>query len=223
MHDVSNILSTRFWSTAYLCEFILFQTEGMHAFSWAFMDTYHQHPFKKNRKKEFSRYTIKDSQNAFLYIAETLNQLEEHINYQKFKKGSIQPFIYAIGSPLQPKNIGLFFDDIRYQFKTVLKAVDILFQIFYVFNLEFPLQCKIFYSFIELFFDLIKLVWKIYKALWISLPFSITRTNSTIIFHNFLLLDFEPRIKKFWNKDYPTIKVSAILRSNYTSLKSKFY
>ena len=50
------------------------------------------------------------------------------------------------------KNISIYFDGIRYPMMTSLTAVDMIYKIMFVFNLEFPKQSEIFYTFIQIFF-----------------------------------------------------------------------
>lgn len=86
-------------------------------------------------------------------MAKSMQEVEDHLVHLKGIKKSIQPFIYWIGENiLQIKDIGVYFDDIRYKFKNVLRAVDICFKIIYLFDLKFPEESVTFYSFLESFF-----------------------------------------------------------------------
>lgn len=99
------------------------------------------------------RYTIRDSQESFVFIGKSLQEVEDHLLHIKDVKASIQPFIICVGEDiLNIKDISVYFDDIRYNFKSFVRAVDICFKIIYLFNLDFPPECSIFYSFIESFF-----------------------------------------------------------------------
>jgi len=46
-------------------------------------------------------------------------------------------------------DIYVYFDDVKYSFNSFLRAVDILFKIFYVFHLSFPIESLMFWNFIE--------------------------------------------------------------------------
>lgn len=96
---------------------------------------------------------MKDSQESFLYIGKTHQELEEHISFLKNKKESIQPFILCIGEDiLSISEIYVYFDGIKYKFHSFLRAVDICFKTIYVFDLDFPNESIMFWNFIETFF-----------------------------------------------------------------------
>ncbi|KAK4882852.1 hypothetical protein RN001_006171 [Aquatica leii] len=108
---------------------------------------------KKDGKKINTRYTIKDSQESFIFMGKSQQNVEDHILHIKSMKTSIQPFICCVGEDiLNIGNISVYFDDIRYNFKNFIRGVDICFKIIYLFDLEFPPACLTFYSFIEVFF-----------------------------------------------------------------------
>lgn len=97
-----------------------------------------------------TKFTIKDSQESFLFIAKCTQQIEDHIDHLRKSKKYIQPFIYCIGENIFSfQEIFIYFDDIRYKFFNILRAVDICFKIIYVFNLDFPPEAIMFYTFLE--------------------------------------------------------------------------
>lgn len=49
-------------------------------------------------KKEFGRYTVKDSQESFIYINETMQSLNAHIDFLSTRGEPIQPFILGVDS-----------------------------------------------------------------------------------------------------------------------------
>lgn len=61
----------------------------------------------------------------------------------------IQPFILIIGTPLQPKEIIVYFDTIKYKVFTVLRAIDVCFKIIHLFNLEYPVESCAVWLFIQ--------------------------------------------------------------------------
>lgn len=82
-----------------------------------------------------------------------MQEVEDHLLHLKSIKPSIQPFIYCVGEDiLQIKDIGVYFDDIGYNLKIFLRAVDICFKIIYLFDLNFPPESLTFYRFLETFF-----------------------------------------------------------------------
>lgn len=99
------------------------------------------------------KFTIKDSQDSFLYIGKCPQQLEDHLEFLTKQKQAIQPFILAVGDDIfSIKEIFVYFDGVRFLFPNFLRAVDICYKIFYVFNLDFPKKSEMFWSFIQTFF-----------------------------------------------------------------------
>lgn len=103
-------------------------------------------------KKTTTKYSIKQAQTSFLFIANTVSEVNEHIGNVIKKKEPIQPFLIIIGeSILKPKEILIYFDNIKYKFKTLLKAVEICFN-FFLFNLNYPIAGKAVWVFIQIYF-----------------------------------------------------------------------
>lgn len=102
--------------------------------------------------KEVIKYTIKDSQESFLYLANSNQEIQEHLHFLKARKEHIQPFILCtFGDEITDiQEILLYFDETIYKFINMLRAVDICFKIIYLFNLDFPKESIMFWSFIEL-------------------------------------------------------------------------
>ncbi|KAB0798919.1 hypothetical protein PPYR_06799 [Photinus pyralis] len=109
---------------------------------------------KTGTKRSSLRYTIRDSQEAFVFIGRSLQEVEDHILHLKSQNVAVQPFIYCVGDDIinLSGDVTVYFDGIRYNFKNFVRAVDICFKIIYLFDLEFPTQCISFYSFLESFF-----------------------------------------------------------------------
>lgn len=91
-------------------------------------------------KKSVIKYSIKDSQNTFIIEASTPLKLEVIIEKLKKQENNIQPCILVVGSLLNPKQIIVYFDDVKYKLFSVFKAIDICFKLFHVFNLEYPYE-----------------------------------------------------------------------------------
>lgn len=106
----------------------------------------------RNSKRRIIKYSIKDSQNSFFLFGSTPNELEEKLSKVLSTKEAIQPFIMFTGTILNPKDIMVFFDGIRYKFTSFIKAVDTCFQIFMLFNLKYPLASVLVWTFIQTFF-----------------------------------------------------------------------
>lgn len=104
-------------------------------------------------KKTTTKFTIKDSQESVLFLSSNLQEIEDRLNHLNKTNISIQPSIYCVGEDiLLIEDIYLIFDNIRFKFTNVLKAFDICFKIIYLFDLEFPPESILFYSFIEMYF-----------------------------------------------------------------------
>lgn len=73
-------------------------------------------------------------------MAPSAVELELVIDKLKNQSTSIQPCILIVGSLLYPKQVMVYFDDVKYKIITILKAIDVCFKIFHVFNLEYPLE-----------------------------------------------------------------------------------
>ncbi|CAH1733039.1 unnamed protein product, partial [Aphis gossypii] len=80
-------------------------------------------------RKNIIKFSIKDSQNTFVVFCSTVSQAEELISNKYSLNMPIQPFILIIGTPLQPKEIIVYFDTIKYKVFTVLRAIDVCFKI----------------------------------------------------------------------------------------------
>jgi hypothetical protein len=65
-------------------------------------------------KKNIVKFSIKDSQNTFLVFCNTVTLAEEFIANRYSLKLPIQSFILVVGTPLQPKEIIVYFDTIKY-------------------------------------------------------------------------------------------------------------
>lgn len=104
-------------------------------------------------KKTTTKFTIKDSQESVVFLGRTQQEIEERIIHLKKTNLSIQPSIYCVGKDIfSIEDIFIMFEDIRFKFKNILRALDICFKIIYLFDLEFPAESLIFYSFIETYF-----------------------------------------------------------------------
>lgn len=78
--------------------------------------------------------------------------MEAKLNLLKHQTTNIQPLLLVVGDILDIKSISIYFDDIRYPVMKTLTAVDILFKLLFVFNIEFSKQSECFYLFLQNFF-----------------------------------------------------------------------
>lgn len=62
---------------------------------------------------------------------------------------AIQPCILIVGTVSKPLEILVYFDGIKYTFFSPIKALDICFKIFHVFNIEYPIQSFYVWIFVQ--------------------------------------------------------------------------
>jgi len=106
----------------------------------------------ENGKKSMIKFSIRNSLNYFRQIAQTAAEMEAQLQIIITGRGPIQPFILVVGSLLDPKQILVYFDNIKYKMFSVLKAFDTCFKIFHVFNLEYPIESANVWLFIQTYF-----------------------------------------------------------------------
>ncbi|KAL5239404.1 hypothetical protein ACI65C_006814 [Semiaphis heraclei] len=107
----------------------------------------------KTNKKVTTKFTIKDSQESVIFVGETQQVIEDHIEHIRKTKISVQPSLYCVGEDIFTiKDIFLHIEGVRYNFKSALKALDTCFKSMYLFDMQFPEESNMFYTFLECFF-----------------------------------------------------------------------
>ncbi|XP_075148179.1 uncharacterized protein LOC142222103 [Haematobia irritans] len=119
----------------------------------------------EKRKKKFS---ILDSQNSFALIAKTHDEVEHKLKILKSKKTKLQPLLIVYGDVHKIDKIYIYLDGIRYPSLKVLTALNLLYKIYFVFNIEFPKESEIYFNFIQSFFFDMKLEKNIPKVISIK-------------------------------------------------------
>lgn len=100
--------------------------------------------------KTVTRYTIKDSQDSFIFIARTAQAVEDHIQFLNERGENVQPFVVVIGEDvLTFREIFVMFDGVKFPMVSFLRATDVCFKLFYLFNLKFPTASTTFWCFVE--------------------------------------------------------------------------
>jgi len=110
-----------------------------------------------NVKKCLQKFSIKDSQNSFFIVSNTVVEIEEKLKIRRNNKNPIQPCLLIVGTIPNPSQILVYFDETKYKFFSIVKAMDMCFKIYHVFNIEYPLQSLNVWLFIQRFFYNIKL------------------------------------------------------------------
>jgi len=109
-----------------------------------------------NGKKCLQKFSIKDSQNSLVMVANTSVELEETMKARKQKNIPIQPCMLLVGTITNPSEIIIYFDEIKYKFFSIVKAIDSCFKIYHVFNIEYPIESINVWLFIQHYFFNIK-------------------------------------------------------------------
>lgn len=106
-----------------------------------------------SKRRRVSRATIKDSQQAVLLQVNSINDFYPSIDELSLKlrekKQSLQPLIVYAS---QSNTFITYYDDIKYQFQSLLAAIDTCFKIFFVLNVKYPEAAKNVWIFIQKFF-----------------------------------------------------------------------
>ncbi|XP_019893199.1 uncharacterized protein LOC109613118 [Musca domestica] len=107
-----------------------------------------------NGNKNIQRFTVKDSQESFLYVDLTIQGLEKHIESLLQRGESIQPFILAVGDSTFStiEQCFVYLDGNLIAFESFLKALDVCFKSFHLFNLKYPKASDPFWTFVEAYF-----------------------------------------------------------------------
>jgi len=85
----------------------------------------------ENGKKNHKKYSIKDSQDHFMVVGESV---EVFMDQLKNQGSPIQPFIFIVGSIFHQKEIFVYFDSILYKVHSVLRAVEVCYKIIHLFR-----------------------------------------------------------------------------------------
>ncbi|XP_017469492.1 PREDICTED: uncharacterized protein LOC108361393 [Rhagoletis zephyria] len=105
-------------------------------------------------KKDTCRFTIEDSQESFTFVGQTLQELDNYIEFLKQRGESIQPLILVLSETFFSKfdEFFLYLDDTKMRFTNFYRCVDVCFKSFHLFNVEYPTAISNFWTFIEAYF-----------------------------------------------------------------------
>lgn len=76
------------------------------------------------------KFSIKDSQNTFMIVANTAIELEEILKSRKKDNKPIQPCLLIVGTIPNPSQIMVYFKESKYVFFSIIKALDTCFKIY---------------------------------------------------------------------------------------------
>lgn len=105
-----------------------------------------------NGKKNLIKFSIKDSQDSLMMFGESVNIMQAHLEKLKKQGVPIQPFILVTGTIFNPNEILVYFDSVIYKLHSILRAIEVCFKIFQLFNLEYPKESSIVWLFIQKYF-----------------------------------------------------------------------
>lgn len=105
-----------------------------------------------NDEKKHIKYSIRDSQNAFLIIANNALELENLVEKRTSEILPMQPFLLVVGNLFTPMEVFVQYHNMRYSIENVAKGVDICFKIYHVFNIPYPLAANLFWTFLQSYF-----------------------------------------------------------------------
>lgn len=102
------------------------------------------------------RVSIKDAEDSFILFCTEQNDILRKIEIQKKKsldyKITYQPSIVAVGeNQLNIKDFFIYYDGTILKFNNFISCLDTCFKIFYVFDLEYPKQCQLIWTFVQTF------------------------------------------------------------------------
>lgn len=104
----------------------------------------------QNNKRHRIKHLSSDSHRSYIIEGKTIGDCEEEL--MTHSKKPIQPVIIIVGTILEPKDIVVYFDGVKYYINTYIEAIDISFKIFNIFNLQYPIASNLVGSFIQKYF-----------------------------------------------------------------------
>lgn len=104
--------------------------------------------------KRFWKPSISEAQETIVVVIKTVSDFYRVTENQRQKYASyklnIQPLMVCIGEDLATiKEFYVVYDNIKYKLPNFLKAFDVLFKLFHVFNFECPLASNVAWTFIQ--------------------------------------------------------------------------
>lgn len=104
--------------------------------------------------KTMKKYSVHESRNAFMVFYETDTAYVESLNAIRNVQ-SIPPMINIIGDVFSPKKAYVDYDNVRYEFHSLAKAIDIAFKAYFTLMYVYPKACQAVWIFInQYFYDL---------------------------------------------------------------------
>lgn len=105
-----------------------------------------------NGRKNLIKFSIKDSQESSMMFGESVEMMESHLEKLKKQANPIQPFILVVGTIFNIKEILVYFDSVKYKVHSILRAIEVCYKIFQLFNLQYPPESLVVWLFIQKYF-----------------------------------------------------------------------
>jgi len=107
-------------------------------------------------KRRIVKTSISDAKTSFLLQVVSMNDLHVQIQLQidnaYKKKEKVQPFICIVGADLDgTKDFYVYYFNTYYKLSNIIRALDTCFKIFQVFNLQYPIQSGLVWTFVQKF------------------------------------------------------------------------
>lgn len=102
-----------------------------------------------NKRKK--RYSIQYSQNAFICIRSSMASLELALQTQLCT--SSPPMVLIVGElGGEIDQIFVYFEGVRFPMDSVVSAAQLVCELFFLFDLDYPEEAELFYYFVQTFF-----------------------------------------------------------------------
>lgn len=107
-------------------------------------------PRIKSRNQKGNKFFSKvESKRAFISFSATEQSYKEQLDKKVVAEGSVAPFISVIGDMYKPEAFFCDFDNIKYKFFSITKAIDICFKAYHVFSIEYASAASIIWIFLD--------------------------------------------------------------------------
>lgn len=109
---------------------------------------------KVTNSKRIIKTSIADARNSFLLLcantSDLYTQIQNKVDSYYEKKQTLQPLICIIGDEyINSKEFFVYYFNTYYKFPNIVKAVDLCFKIFHVFNLKYPIESVLVWTFLQ--------------------------------------------------------------------------
>lgn len=111
---------------------------------------------KHTTSKKIWKFSIADSQASLIRKIKSVNDIQLEVQLWKEKyleyRISCQPFVFMLEGNNEQTTYYCTYDNIIYKFVNLKTAITCAFKIHYVFNLEYQIECKTVWQFLQLYF-----------------------------------------------------------------------